>query len=381
MKTLDQLPRKVLAQAVVLMGVISGIAAFGLHAPCRNSNYAEGVFSSLCYSDFAVVFAEPSVSTFNQFAPTTSLLAQLVSALPFYWVTELVIFQLFLWSGFLLVATKVIKSTAYPKFTALAFISIPAFVFVLFVSDSIIGVGFATLSLLAWHAANFRKAGVFAGLALASGMWTWVLLLAYFVYARRFEALHIFRKVALTAVAVAVAVSALRFTQGSPLLIPVNFNAGEGTPQFVWALLDNTNAGSNLVVTVFGAAALLALAQYFDYLPFDFQLEPMLVVFLSISLITSISISPQHLIHLLWVLPLWRNDWKLLLSTSVIFIGYTIAVWLRFEAGQENARGIPDVPYALFAIGLWITLFYLAKRAYLSMSQPGIDSREVSSVH
>jgi hypothetical protein len=65
----------------------------------------------------------------------------------------------------------------------------------------------------------------------------------------------------------------------------------------------------------------------------------------------------------------------------VIFIGYTIAVWLRFEAGQENARGIPDVPYALIAIGLWVTLFYLAKRAYLSMSQPGIDSREVSSVH
>lgn len=381
MKTLDQLPRNVMAQAVVLMSVLSGLAAFGLHAPCRNSNYAEGVFSSLCYSDFAVVFAEPSVSAFNQFAPTTSLLAQLVSALPFYWLTELVIFQLLLWAGFLLVAIKVMDSTVYPKFTALALVSMPAFVFVLFVSDSIIAAGFATLSLLAWQESSFRKAGVFAGLALASGMWTWVLLLAYFVIARRFEVLNIFRKVAFTAVAVAVAVSALRFTQGSPLLIPINFTAGEGTPLFVWALLDNSVAGSNVIGTIFGATVLLALAQYFDYLPFDFQIEPMLVVFLSISMVTSISISPQHLIHVLWILPLWRTDWKLLLSISVIFIGYTTAVWLRFEAGQENARGIPDVPYALIAIGLWVTLFYLAKRAYSSMSQPGIDSREISSVH
>lgn len=368
------IPRRLYAQALALSAVMSGSAAFLLHTPCRNSGYGDGVFNTLCYSDFAVLFAEPATADFHKFAPIPSLILQAIATLPVDWMMQLLFLQVLLF-GFLATAgLAIFRSNLYSDKTAIHFLLLPIWPFVIFVADDFIAAFFMLLSLLSWRLGKYKSAGVLAGLALASGAWTWVLLLAYSVIARRYEAWKILRKVTVIALAVALVFSFTRILQGAPLLVPLDFTAGEGTFNYVWALTNRAPLPSNLIFVLSGIAVLFALAQHFEYLAFDFHIEPVLVIFLSISVLSAISISPQHLIHLAWLLPLWRQNFKFNFAISVLLIGYLVAVWLRFENTLENARGIPDIPYALFGIGLWCLLTWMSYRAYLSMAKPGVDA-------
>lgn len=366
--------KKVYAQGLALAALFTGGITFLLHSPCRNSNYSDGVFTSFCYSDFAVALAEPGTANFDQLAPIPSLLLQLIAALPFDWLIQLVVLQLLLTALLATAGLLIFRSNLYSPTTAWKFLLLPIWPFVIFVADDFIGAFFMLTSLIAWRKGKYSTAGVSAGLALASGMWTWVLLLGYFVIARRYEALNIFWKVFGTASVTGFALALTRLIQGNSLLVPVDFEAGEGTFSFVWALINRAPLPSNLIFIIGGIAILIAAVQFLDYLPFDFHLEPLLVLLISVSLLFSIAISPQHLVHLVWLLPLWLKDFKLPFVFSIFLTSYVFAVWLRFENGQENARGIPDIPYALIATGMWMTLIWIGYRAYLSISRPGVDA-------
>ncbi len=374
------IPKRIAAQATALALLVVGLATFLLHAPCRNTNYSDGVFSTLCYTDFAPVFAEGVSSDWNQYAPTTALLGRAVAAIEIGWLSQLIIWQVLLVAIYAAALVAVFRSEFYPRFTASYLLLTPALPFVWFVSDAVIAVSFLVFSLVAWHSGKFVKAGVFAGLALASGMWTWVLLLSYFVIARRFEALGVFRKVAGIAVAVALGFSATRLLFNAPLLVPINFSAGEGTPLFVSDLIQKTDGASNLIPFALGVAILIAVAQYLDYLPLDFRIEPLIVLFISIQLLFSIAISPQHLLHLIWILPLWKFNYKFVLLSSLPLILYTAAVWFRLENGLEGGFGLPDVPYALIAAGLCFYLIWMIWKSHKSITTPGVDRHDQISV-
>lgn len=374
------IPKRIAAQATALALLVVGLATFLLHAPCRNTSYSDGVFSTLCYTDFAPVFAGEISSDWNNYAPTTALIGRAISAIEIGWLSQLIIWQVLLVAIFTAAIVAMFRSDAYPRFTASYLLLTPALPFVWFVSDAVIAVSFLILSLLAWQSGKFVKAGVFAGLALASGMWTWVLLLGYFVIARRFEALSIFRKVAGIAIAIAFTLSATRLFFNAPLLVPVNFSAGEGTPLFVFDLVQNNYGASNLIPFALGIAVLIALAQYLDYLPLDFRLEPVIVLFISIQLLFSIAISPQHLLHLIWIFPLWKFNYKFVFLSSLPLILYTAAVWFRFENGLEGGFGLPDVPYALIAASLWVYLIWMIWKSHKSITTPGVDRNDQISV-
>ena len=53
------LPRRVAVQATVAATSLMVMLTFIMHAPCRNSGYTDGRFTSLCYSDIAALFANP----------------------------------------------------------------------------------------------------------------------------------------------------------------------------------------------------------------------------------------------------------------------------------------------------------------------------------
>jgi hypothetical protein len=370
------IPKKIAAQATALSLIVVAVSAFLLHAPCRNSSYSDGVFNTLCYSDFAPVFADEIASDWNNFAPLPALVGRAIASVDLPWLYQLVIWQVGLISLLAITAISIFRSPMYPKFSASYLLLMPALPFLVFVSDSVFAITFATLSLLAWQSGAFNRAGVFAGLALASGVWTWVLLLSYFVIARRFEALSIFRKTTGIAILIAGLISSTRLLFGAPLLVPINFTAGEGTPLFVTDLVQNIDFTSNLIPVLIGIAITLGLAQYLDFLPLDFRLEPVVAMFVAIQLLTSIAISPQHLLHLVWILPLWLSNYRFLFFSSLPLILYTAAVWFRFENNLEGGVGLPDVPYALIAFGFWVYLLWIIRRAFKSITTPGVDRHD-----
>ena len=52
---------------------------------------------------------------------------------------------------------------------------------------------------------------------------------------------------------------------------------------------------------------------------------------------------------------------------------YVAAVWLRFEAGVENGKGMQTPIYAVFCAVLWFTLILIGRRAERVLVVQGVD--------
>jgi hypothetical protein len=200
-----------------------------------------------------------------------------------------------------------------------------------------------------------------------------VLLVAYWVdQYRREETLTMIRAVTI-ALVTPIVLSLPRIFAGQSILQSGDQTAGEGSPLFIWSIISGSNPSSNLMVSVIGLALIVMVARWASQLPFDFRLEPLIAVLIVIQILTSPSIAPQIFTHLIWILVLAIPRKSFLLGFSIVPIMYVASVWLRFEAGIENGKGISDQIYSLVCVALWFALLEVARRCIRVMTVQGND--------
>lgn len=378
--------KRVAAQAVGLAFLVNSLVGFLLHWPCRNSGYTDSRFTALCYSDLAAAFANPPFlnadwpfggDTAAALAPLPAMVTWLVSAVSADFLTRMVLLQLILAACLMLVAGLVFHARHWRRLDAALLLVLPLWPFVMFVATDLLAVAGVAAALFAWQRGRHWWAGIAAGCALASGAWTWLVLVAVVVDGIRNEQ----RRRAAQMVAVAVVVSAglalPRLLAGMSLLIPINFEPGEGSPLFILRIA-NGDGPNGLILAGFGIAIVLAIAQWAVRLPFDFRLEPLLALLICVQLITSPGIQPQSLTHLLWLLPLVLPRFKFGLIFSVIGFGYVLGVWMRLEGQTANSHGLSNFPYAMLAAALWIELLWVAMICRRVIAVQGEDEVRIS---
>lgn len=367
------IPRRIAAQAVVGSWAITATAAFLLHWPCRNSDYLDDRFTSFCYTDLAPLFATADLGgRWEQLAPVPRYISQLVASLPVSWQLQLVVMQLLLAAAFLAVVAVAFQLRPHRRLDAALLALLPLWPLVLFVATDLLAVAALASALFLWRRRH-PLAGVAAGIALAAGAWTWLLLPVAFVDAYRNLETRRFVGFAGFAGAVAVLLNLPRLFGGESLLIPLDLTAGEGSPLFIASLVTGQAAGTGLWLWLTGLAITATVLTWATRLEFDFRLEALLGLLIGIQLVTATSIEPQALTHLLWLLPLvWPHRARLLWLCLPLMV-YVAAVWLRQEAALPEGRGLHYGVYAVIAGVLWVTLLYCIKLCRDVMVVQGID--------
>jgi hypothetical protein len=224
-----------------------------------------------------------------------------------------------------------------------------------------------------WQRDKTLFAAIALGLGAASGAWVLVLLVAYWVYEYRRENIKNWLIVATVAIVIPTLLSLPRVLAGESILQNGDQTAGEGSPLYVWSIISESTPISNTIITFSGLTAIGLVARWAKNLPFDFRLEPLVAVLVVIQLLTSPTIAPQALTHILWLVVLVLPRKSFVLGFSIILILYVSAIWLRFEAAAPNGKGISIEVYALICISLWTCLIEFARRSIRILSVQGID--------
>jgi hypothetical protein len=355
---------------------------FLMQWPCRNSGYTDNRFTSLCYSDLAALFANaPLVTGDSPFggplpvdsAPIPALIMWLISQGSFGFLNNVVMMQIVL-AGFMMWLTIMVLKHRYWRPLDAALVALmPLWPFVMWVSTDLVSVTFAAGAFFAWHRNRLVPAAVLSGLALASGAWTWVFLLAFLVEAARQERVRVAGQVIGLALVTALVCNLPRILAGDSILQLWKWKAGEGSPIYIWTLLTEHTSVSNIVVTLAGLSIIAALARWAVATPFDFRLELFLIAALSVQLLTMPSIPPQSLTHLAFLIPLAFSQRKIVIAYSLPLIIYVVAVWMHFEASQPNGKGINNYLYAVLSVVLWVTVIDIARRALNMIRIQGTD--------
>lgn len=382
------LPRRVAVQATVAATSLMVTLTFILHAPCRNSGYTDGRFTSLCYSDLAALFANPPLvsgsSPFGgslpvELAPIPAFIMWLIAQGPLGFLNNIVIMQLIITAFMMWLTIMVLKHRYWRPLDAALVALMPLWPFTLWVSTDLISVAFAAAAFFAWHRNRIVPAAVFSGLALASGAWTWVFLLGFLVEAARQERVRVALQVIGLALATAFICNLPRLLAGDSILQRWTWKAGEGTPIYVWTQITGYTSVSNIVVSLAGFSIIGAIARWAVSLPFDFRLELFITAVVAVQILTQPTIAPQVLTHLAFLIPVAFSQRRTVLAYSLPLIIYVVGVWMHLEAAQPNGKGINHYLYGVLCLVLWLTLIDIARRSLNLMRIQGSD--EVAQSH
>ncbi len=376
------LPRRVAVQATVAATSLMATFAFVMHWPCRNSGYTDNRFTSLCYSDLAAMFANPPLvngdSPFGgqvppELAPVPAFIMWLISQGPFGFLNNVVMMQLVIAAFVMWLAIMVLKHRYWRPLDAALMALMPLWPFVIWVSVDVLAVAFAAAAFFAWHRNRLVPAAVFAGLALASGAWTWVFLLAFIVEAARQERIRIALAVTAGALATALVCNLPRLLAGDSILQNWKWKAGEGSPLYIYTQLTAQTSVSNIVVTLAGLSIIIAMARWAIATPFDFRLELFVTAVVAVQMLTMPTIAPQSLTHLAFLIPLAFSRRSTVIAFSIPLIVYVVGVWMHFESKTPNGKGINDYLYGVLSILLWATLVAIARKAINLIRIQGTD--------
>lgn len=336
----------------------------------------------MCYSDFASIFANPpySLSSWpfgiengvNQ-SPLNAMITWLISLVPVSFTTQVVLMQLILVMAMMVTAMMVMKLRQWRPLDAAMFALIPLQPFIWFIAEDMIAVLFAAISLWFWYRQRTGLAALALGIGAASGAWVLVLLVAYWVdQYRRDETISMIR-IASISIGTSISLSLPRVFAGQSILQSGDQTAGEGSPLYIVSIITGSNPSSNMAISIFGLILMGIVARWASQLPFDFRLEPLIAVLVVIQLLSSPTIAPQTFTHLLWILVLAVPRKSFLIGFSLVPITYVAAVWLRFEAGIDNGKGISDQLYALICVAMWFALIEVVRRCIRVMTVQGND--------
>ena len=360
--------KRIAVQATVLAATLMSAAAFVLHWPCRNGNYVSGRFTSMCYSDLAAFFANPPLSTGDSpfggnlgIAPLPAALLWMLSKLSSNFILVVVITQLFLAIALLAIGYAGLVQRFWRPLDAMIVVSMPLWPFVMFTSVDIIGVAFAALALAYWSRGRIALAAVLSGLALISGGWAWIVLLAFVVDALRMDNAAVARKVVTISLAV-TAVGQLPLIVSGGNVFTWNSDPGDGSILTVVEYVIGSAPRVSNVLAVFGVVAIVILARWAYHQPFEFRVESLVLLFAIIQLLTSPTIAPQALTRLAWLIPLVFTQRTVILSYAGFAIAYVMLVWLHLEGTVDNGKGAPDAAYALGCCILLAALTVLLKQ-------------------
>jgi hypothetical protein len=372
---------RVAAQATVLTASVISAIAFIVHWPCRNSGYVGDRFTSMCYSDLAAFLANPPLSTGESpfggqhpldVAPLPGLMLWVIAKLSTNFITLVVITQLVLVVAFFFIAQATFTQRFWKPLDAAVVMSMPLWPFVLFISTDVLAVCFAALSLSLWSRQRLTGAAIIAGLALLSGGWTWVLLVAIVVEALRYGR----KKEGLVFVGRAIVIACIG---NIPILLAGgnvfrwNSQIGDGSGLMLVKLITGNAPALANVIAVLGVLAVIVAARWAFHQPFEFRTEALLLLFVTIELVSSPSISPQSLTRLAWLIPLVFVTRRHVITYSVILIGYVMSVWLHFEGTLNAGKGEPDQAHALITAILLAALAFLMFQTINIIRVQGID--------
>lgn len=358
-----------MSRAVVFSALFMMFLTFLMHQPCRNSSYTDSQFTSFCYSDIPVHFAASELP--QDIAPLPKLLMQLIQFLPGDFLSHTVIFQILLSACFVAMAIMVTKFPVQKQNVGLIFALMPLWAFTVFISTDLVAALFGLLSLYSFYNRKLQVSAVFAGLAIASGSWTWVIALAITIQLYKYATTkHIFKFGGVTLLTT-LALNIPKVLEKQPLL-SFNNEYGDGTPLYLWSLITGKGSPEGLISIWIGLALTVFIIRWAAVSYFDFRVELLALIFVCIQVLTDTSISPQSLTHILFLLVLAFPNPAYLLRMTVPMIIYIIAVWMNYE-GDVGTRGIHPINYAVFSIILWVIVISIGFKAADYMSVPGDD--------
>lgn len=379
---LVSIPARLAAQAAVLAAAIMMLATFVLHAPCRNSNYGLDQFTSLCYSDVASMMANApfdagqwpfSSGVAVDASPIVAVLLWFASIVPVGLVLNVVLFQLLIAAAFFALTMTVFMDHEHRRLDAALLALTPLWPFVVFINGDLFAVTASAIALYFFRRQHVLGAGIAAGVALASGGWTWVVLLAFIVVSYRDMIVRLGLVISGIAVAVAGVLNLPRILSGLPLFAPMSFQVGEGSVSYVMSRVSYAPFADVRFIAILGVAFIGLIAWFAARIEFDWRPELLILIFVVVQLLSSPAISPQNLVRLAWLIPVVFALKKFVIGYSLPLIAYVIAVWMLLEAGTEGGKGLSPQMYAVFCFIMWTTLIVMSAHAWKMLKTPGHD--------
>ena len=361
--------RALVTRAAILSAVFMMFLTFLMHTPCRNSNYTESQFTSFCYSDIPVEFAAKNLP--SDIAPIPHAFMWLIGQIPNNFLFQTVIFQLLITAVFVYTTILVGKFPAHKPVAAVTFALMPLWAFTSFISNDLIAIAFATATIYYFYNRKLHLSALMSGLAIASGSWTWVVVLAIVIQLYKYATSRHIAKFVGISFATALILNVPRILAQQPLL-SFSDEYGDGTPLYIWSLISEQGAPSGQISIWIGIALIVFVIRWAAISTFDFRVELLILIFVCIEVLTSTSISPQSLTHILFLLILAFPNPKYLLKTTLLMIIYVIAVWMNYER-SSGTSGINPINYAVFSVLLWVVIISIAFKAADYMAVPGDD--------
>ena len=361
--------KALLLRAAIVSALFMMLTTFVMHSPCRNSNYTESQFTSFCYSDIPVQFAEKELPT--DIAPVPHAMMWLIQKVPGDFLLHTVLFQLLISAAFVALILLISRFPAHARNTSIIMALMPLWAFTSFISHDLIAITFAIGTIYFFYKRKIDVSAVFSGLAIASGSWTWVVALAIVIQLYKYATPKHILKFSGIAIGTSLVLNLPRIISDLPLL-SFSDQYSDGTPLYLWSLLSNQGSPQGLISIWFGLALTAFVVRWAINLVFDFRLELLILIFVCIQVVTDTSISPQSLSHLLFLLVLCFPDIKYLLRVNIAMIVYVISVWMNHET-EVGTRGINPINYAIFSVILWVVIISIGFKAADYMTVPGDD--------
>jgi hypothetical protein len=360
---------KVLAtRAVVLAALVTMFTTFAMHAPCRNTNYLESQFTSFCYSDIPVQFAERD---FTEVAPVPQMLMQLISKLPGDFLIHTLVLQLFIAAAFVTIALLIMQFPAHKMREAVIFALMPLWLFISFIATDMFAILFGTAAIYFWYNRKLHLSALTVGFAIASGSWTWVIALAVVIQLYKYATLKWVAKYSGITALTALILNLSNFITQNPILA-LSDEYGDGTPLYIWSLVAETGNPTGYISIWIGLALTVFLVRWATLTAFDHRLELLILIFVCVQVLTDTSISPQSLTHVLWLAVLCFPNPAYLLRITVPMIVYVVSVWLNYER-SSGETGISPINYAVFSVLLWVVVIAIGFKAADYIAVPGDD--------
>ncbi|MEY2673084.1 MAG: hypothetical protein RLZZ508_961, partial [Actinomycetota bacterium] len=133
--------KALLLRAAIVSALFMMLTTFVMHSPCRNSNYTESQFTSFCYSDIPVQFAEKELPT--DIAPVPHAMMWLIQKVPGDFLLHTVLFQLLISAAFVALILLISRFPAHAPNTSIIMALMPLWAFTSFISHDLIAITFA----------------------------------------------------------------------------------------------------------------------------------------------------------------------------------------------------------------------------------------------
>ena len=360
---------KVLAtRAVVLAALVMMFASFAMHAPCRNTNYTASQFTSFCYSDIPVQFAEKD---FSEVAPVPQMIMQLISKIPGDFLLHTVILQLLIAAAFVTVSLLIMNLPVHNMREATIFALMPLWAFISFIATDMFSILFGTAAIYFWYKRKLSFSAIAAGIAIACGSWTWVIVLAIIIQLYKYVTLKWIGKYSGIVVLTATVLNIPNFISHNPILT-FSDEYGDGTPLYIWSLVAEQGNPTGYISIWIGLAITVFLIRWAALTAFDHRLELLILILVCVQVLTDTSISPQSLSHILWLTVLCFPYPAYLLRVTIPMIVYVGSVWLNYER-DSGRTGITPINYAVFSVVLWVVVISIGFKAADYIAVPGDD--------